>query len=144
MTAKKVLHEAPGGKRTPLAELVPLETPLLIHFFPIYACNFKCNYCMFSVDKEDRPFVTHLDKMSLELFKKCIDDLKDFPEQVKVLRIAGMGEPTLHPQLVDMLRYASGKSDKLEIQSSAQYSSKAAYRRKSNCKRKQSIRLFVC
>ena len=44
--------------------------------------------------------------MPLELFKKIIDDLKMFPQKLKVLRINGQGEPLLNPNICEMIRYA--------------------------------------
>jgi MoaA/NifB/PqqE/SkfB family radical SAM enzyme len=43
--------------------------------------------------------------MTLELFKKITDDLKQFPRKMRKVKIGLHGEPTLHPQLPDMIRY---------------------------------------
>jgi sulfatase maturation enzyme AslB (radical SAM superfamily) len=58
MKAKDISGQAPGGKRTMLAEVLPLDTPFVVQFFPIYACNFKCGYCIFSVPKPKRHFIS--------------------------------------------------------------------------------------
>ena len=47
--AKDISGQAPGGKRTALADVLPLHTPFVIQIFPVYACNFACKYCIFSV-----------------------------------------------------------------------------------------------
>jgi radical SAM protein with 4Fe4S-binding SPASM domain len=44
--------------------------------------------------------------MDFELYRKCIWDMTDFHNLVKVLRIAGVGEPLLHRNIVEMLNYA--------------------------------------
>lgn len=44
--------------------------------------------------------------MDFSLYQKCIRDLGEFPEAVKVLRIVGIGEPLLHPELLPMIRFA--------------------------------------
>jgi radical SAM protein with 4Fe4S-binding SPASM domain len=53
------------------------------------------------------------DMMSTALFRKLIDDLQEFPEKIKLLRVCGNGEPLLNPELPAMLEYASS-SDKIE------------------------------
>lgn len=44
MKAKDISGQAPGGKRTLLAEVLPLDTPFVVQVFPVFACNFKCNF----------------------------------------------------------------------------------------------------
>ena len=56
MKAVFLEHQAPGGARTPLEDRLPLSTPYVLQFFPIYACNFVCKYCHFSIEKEKRSF----------------------------------------------------------------------------------------
>lgn len=109
MKAKDISGHAPGGKRTRLAEVLPLDTPLVVQIFPVYACNFKCGYCIFSVDKADRHFISDKLVMDFELYKRCIDDMTRFPTKVKVLRFVGIGEPLLHKNIVDMVEYAVSK-----------------------------------
>ena len=109
MKAKDISGHAPGGKRTILAEVLPLDTPIVLQIFPIYACNFKCRYCTFSVDKAKRGFISDKIEMDFDLYKKCIDEISLFPNKVKVLRFVGMGEPLLHKQIADMVRYAVSK-----------------------------------
>ena len=107
MKAKDISGQAPGGKRTRLAEALPLDTPYVVQIFPVYACNFKCSYCIFSVEKPKRHFISDEISMDLGLYKKCIDDLKRFPRKVKVLRFVGIGEPLIHKDIVEMVRYAA-------------------------------------
>jgi len=107
--AKDISGQAPGGKRTKLAEVLPLGTPFVVQIFPMYACNFKCRYCIFSVDKSKRGFISDKIIMDFDLYKKCIDDIALFPSKVKVLRIVGIGEPLLHKDIVGMVEYAASK-----------------------------------
>ncbi len=106
MKAKILTGQAPGGKRTRLAEVLPLNTPFIIQIFPVYACNFKCSYCIFSIDKEKRGFISDKSVMNHSLLKKCIDDMKNFPEKIKVLRYVGIGEPLLHKNIAGMVQYS--------------------------------------
>jgi radical SAM protein with 4Fe4S-binding SPASM domain len=105
--AQDVSGTAPGGKRTKLVEVLPLTTPYVLQIFPIALCNFKCNFCVFSVPKKQRGFVSDYDIMSFELYKKCLDDMVGFKDKIKVLRLAGVGEPLLHKNIIGMLEYAT-------------------------------------
>jgi len=117
MQARIVTGQPPGGARTPLLELLPLDTPILIQFFPIYACNFRCFYCTFSSNPNDRGFISDVTKMDFDLFRKCIDEIGQFPSQTKVIRFVGMGEPLLHNRIADMVAYTteSKVSERVEI-----------------------------
>ena len=103
MKARLLNSEAPGGKRHNLAESLPLSTPYVVQFFPIYACNFTCKYCHHSIPRQERKFVTDWPIMKYELFEKCIGELAQFPEKIKTLRFVGMGEPLLHKDIVRMV-----------------------------------------
>lgn len=109
LKAIRIDGRTPGGDRNKLAESVPLSTPYLVQVFPVYGCNFKCDYCIHSVDKSKRGYVTEKKVMDYELYKKCIDELCDFPEKIKMLRFAGTGEPLLHNDIVRMVDYAVKK-----------------------------------
>ncbi|MCM8796937.1 MAG: radical SAM protein [Candidatus Omnitrophica bacterium] len=110
MKAKDITGQAPGGKRTKLADVLPLDTPFVVQIFPIYACNFKCGYCIFSVNKAKRYFISDKITMDLSFYKRCIDDIAKFPNKVKVLRFVGIGEPLLHKDIVEMVKYAVEKN----------------------------------
>ncbi len=61
-------------------------------------CNFDCWFC-------PRGAMTRSQgKMGFEDFKKLIAGLKK-AEFVKNIKFAGIGEPTLHPDLIKMIRY---------------------------------------
>ena len=96
----------PGGKRTMLRDDLPLNTPYLIQIFPAYACNFRCTFCLHSLDRSKHGYISDCAFMDIELYKKCIDDMKQFPRKLKMLRFAAIGEPLLHPQIADMIAYA--------------------------------------
>lgn len=121
MGAIDVSGQAPGGKRHKLAEVLPLETPYLIEIFPIYACNLKCNFCIFSTPVAQRGFISSRALMDLGLYEKCIREMSAFPDKIKVLRFAGMGEPLMHGDIVEMVRLASESQnfEKIEILTNA-------------------------
>jgi radical SAM protein with 4Fe4S-binding SPASM domain len=109
MKAVNVSGQAPGGARTRLADVLPLSTPYVVQFFPIYACNFRCNYCVFSAEVEKRGFISDNVIMDFALYKKCIDEIARFPEKLRTLRFVGMGEPLLHKRIAEMVAYATRK-----------------------------------
>lgn len=109
--AKDISGQAPGGKRTKLAAVLPLKTPFVVQVFPIYGCNFKCSYCgIFRMPKEKRGFISGKVSMDFDLYKKCIDEMAEFPEKIKTLRFVGIGEPLLHKNITDMVKYAALKN----------------------------------
>lgn len=109
MKAKRIDGEAVNGKRTVLSDVIPLDTPYAITFFPIYACNFKCSYCIHSLDRDNKKNLSDVISMDFELYKKCINDIAMFPNKLKVLHFIGYGEPLLHKDISKMVAYAVEK-----------------------------------
>lgn len=106
-----------GTNRQILKNILPLDTPLAVDIFPIHACNFKCKFCVCSLDNDKQGFDFDTNVMSMNLFRKCIDEIKGFPKKIKMLRFVGVGEPLLHKDIVQMVKYAKGAeiSEKMEI-----------------------------
>lgn len=102
-------------KRNKLEEVLPLKTPYVLFIDPCNLCNFRCGFCAMQTSVEELNFKKQL--MSMDLFKKIIDDANDFPEKLKMLRLAQYGEPLIHPELPEMIRYAKqkGVSEFIEI-----------------------------
>ena len=117
MKAENISGQAPGGKRIKLAKILPLNTPILVQFFPIYICNFTCKYCTFSIPVSKRNFISDKKIMDFKFYKKCVDELSLFPDKIKTLRFVGMGEPLLHKNIHEMVEYAKNKNiaEKIEI-----------------------------
>lgn len=95
-----------GGQREKLADKLPLETPFLVQIFPVYGCNFKCEFCIFSKPKNEHKFMSNCVMMDIEVYKKTIEDFKKFPQKIKMLRFAGTGEPLLHKNIAQMIKIA--------------------------------------
>lgn len=111
----------PGGLRTPLSRALPLDTPFLVQIFPVYGCNFRCGYCIHALEPKQRGFMSDRPLMDLALFRRCVDQMKDFPQKLKMLRFAATGEPLLHPQIAEMVRYAkqAGIAESIDIVTNA-------------------------
>lgn len=92
--------------RTALQEVIPLSTPMVLFVDPASACNFQCTFC----PTGDRPLIEGTGRyqgvMKLSLFKKVIDDLAEFDQPLKVLRMYKDGEPFLNKHLAEMVAYA--------------------------------------
>jgi len=92
--------------RTELYKALPLSNPFLVQIFPSYACNFKCGYCLHFLPREQHGFISSVTNMDFELYKRAIDDMANAGWKLKMLRFAALGEPLLHPQIADMVKYA--------------------------------------
>ncbi len=100
------MSETIGGKRTYLKDILPLEMPIMIQIFPVYACNFKCEFCIHALDKEQHGYISDKVFMDMDLYKKAIDDIKNTGIKLKMLRFAAIGEPLLHKNIAEMVKYA--------------------------------------
>ena len=69
---------------------------------PAAVCNLTCEYCARGKDKNwtgARPTF-----MDWALFTKIIDEA---PRSIETVCLAGIGEPLMHPRIIDMIEYAS-------------------------------------
>lgn len=93
--------------REPLHKVVPLNTPFVFYFEPSGYCNLKCNFCC----QRGRGGAEGLKKaiMPFSLAKKVVDDICDFPDKAKMIRICGFGEPLVNPEFVEIIEYMHEK-----------------------------------
>ena len=92
--------------RHELYTVLPLKTPYSLVVDVCNACNFKCKFCAIQYANKKLPFRKMC--MDYDLFRKVIDDLRKFPEPLKMLRLAANGEPLLNKRLPEMIEYARG------------------------------------
>lgn len=92
--------------RTVLHKVIPIDTPFLLGIFVGDICNFKCRYCIQSAE-DTVPEKQTLVKQFLrwDTFVKIADAATEFPQKIKTVLFSSIGEPLLHPQLPDMIRY---------------------------------------
>lgn len=105
-------------KRVELHEHLPLAAPFSVHIFPSFYCNFKCNYCLHSLSADKLAEMNfHKQFMSLDIYKKTVDDISEFDTKIKALIFAGHGEPLLNKSIAEMVRYAKEKdiAERIEI-----------------------------
>jgi len=89
-----------------LVDVLPLSTPFSVHLDVCSSCNFTCTFCFQNDKKGMKESGVSWGMMDVDVFKKCVDDLKRFPEKIKKIKIGNHGEPTLHPDLPEMIKYA--------------------------------------
>lgn len=113
MKAKK--QNLVNQDRHNLGEVLPLGTPYTLFIDPCNLCNFRCGFCAVQTADAELPFKKQL--MPMELYRKVIDDTAAFSDRLKMLRLSQHGEPLLHPELPQMIRYAKerGVSEFIEI-----------------------------
>lgn len=92
--------------RTPLQDVIPLGTPMILFVDPSSACNFRCKFCPTGNRELVRETGRYQGQMDFDLYRKIIDDLSEFDEPLKVLRLYKDGEPLLNKHLAEMVRYA--------------------------------------
>ena len=97
-----------SSKRVNLSEVLPLKMPFSLHVFPSYYCNFHCSYCLHNLSPEKlqkRHFKKEL--LRIDHYKKAIDGIKEFPDKLKTIIFAGHGEPLIHKDIAEMVKYAN-------------------------------------
>ena len=79
----RIFHQ----KKVDLQDALPLDTPFSVHIDVCSLCNFKCTFC-FQNDKEGmKESGVKWGMMEVDTFKKCVDDLKKFPNKIKKIKI---------------------------------------------------------
>jgi radical SAM protein with 4Fe4S-binding SPASM domain len=109
----RVYHQ----QKQALQDALPLDTPFSVHIDVCSLCNFTCTFC-FQNDKQGmKDAGVKWGLMDIDIFKSCVDDLKKFPNKIKKIKIGNHGEPTMHPDLPEMISYArqSNVADIVEI-----------------------------
>jgi len=101
--------------RTKLETVIPLQTPFIINVDPSDACNFECSFCPTGDRKLMKDIGRPLKVMKFDLFKKIIDDLKEFDSPIKVLRLYKDGEPLMNPFFAQMIHYAKESGCVLKV-----------------------------
>jgi radical SAM protein with 4Fe4S-binding SPASM domain len=94
-----------GQHRERIADAVPLSTPWTMFLEPTNTCNFRCAYCP-TGDTALLKQVGRKNKlMDFDLFCKIVDDLKAFPNKLRMVNMYKDGESLIHPRFTDMVRY---------------------------------------
>ena len=93
--------------RLELKEVLPLSAPYVVYIDPCDTCNFRCKFCPSgNLELMAKTKGRGHGPMDFQVFKQVVDDLRDFGEPIKVVRLYKEGEPLLNPRFADMVRYA--------------------------------------
>ncbi|MFH1319645.1 MAG: radical SAM/SPASM domain-containing protein [Bacteroidota bacterium] len=76
--------------------------PLSIAIEPTTHCNLRCPECLSGL----RSFTRPTGSLEEDLFRKILDELS---ENLLYLNLSFQGEPYLHPEFLNMVKYAAGK-----------------------------------
>lgn len=104
MSENKAIYQK--NERSYLKDILPLEQPLSLNLEITNACNAKCRYCVHSLSKESQEKIGLMPVvfMTNETFENILKSLREFKHPIKSIRFAGFGEPTLHKNLVSMVK----------------------------------------
>ncbi len=91
------------GKRERLAPRLPIMKPIAINASVANVCNLKCEFC----SNADKNFKHNKSFIDLKTMKSFVDNLAYHSVKLKVLTLAGTGEPLLHKDIVKMVSYIS-------------------------------------
>ncbi len=104
------VKESFNENRSVLGEVLPLNSPYTALIDVSDVCNFKCNYC-FRADGSSIKAPTYRKNvlMSWDNFVKVVEQLKEFPEQVKRISLSHNGESLCNPKLPEMISLVKEK-----------------------------------
>ncbi len=92
------------------------EYPPNIQIEPTSMCNLRCIMCYQSDKSFSSKSAGFMGYMKLDLFKKVVDEIEG---KIEGVTFASRGEPTLHKQLDEFLKYCEGKFLGLKLNTNA-------------------------
>lgn len=106
-----------SAEKKPLQDLLPIMTPISAHVDISSICNYRCSFCFQADTKGMKEVGLKRGWMEVDMFKKIVDGFKEFPDKIKKIKIGNHGEPTLHPNVAEMVKYAreSNTADIIEM-----------------------------
>ncbi len=96
--------------RIPLETVIPRNTPFSVEVDIASLCNLKCKFCYHSDREQVKASGVNFGIMDMQLYKKIIDDMKEFSQKPAKLKLFEFGEPLLNKNMPDMIRYAREKN----------------------------------
>lgn len=111
----KIQRRVDTENLTVLGKVIPLETPFVLLVDPSSLCNLRCKFCPTGNPGLIRQTGRFQGNFDFNLFKKIIDDLREFEKPIKVLRLYKEGEPLINPHFCDMIKYARDSKRVLRV-----------------------------
>lgn len=106
-------------ERTPLEQVIPLDTPFTILIETSRLCNFRCVFCPQSNEQTFSSFKQNL--LTINDVELIVRQMKEFPRRFKKVYMHGTGESLLNHNLPDMVRIIkeAGVTDSIDLTSNA-------------------------
>jgi hypothetical protein len=101
------------------------DFPPCLQIEPTAVCNYRCVFCYQTDQALTTPKNGHMNIMSLDFFKRVIDEAEGRCEAVT---LASRGEPLMARDIVGMLGYAGGKFAALKVNTNAWFLDEARSR----------------
>jgi wyosine [tRNA(Phe)-imidazoG37] synthetase (radical SAM superfamily) len=99
VTKRKLVNAAIAFKEMRFGRIQVKSKPLVLRIEPTNLCNLRCPFCVCGAKRDSRP----KGFMSIEHYKQILEDNK---ETAMLVRLDGMGEPTLHKRIFEMIKMA--------------------------------------
>ena len=102
-----------GERHTELADMVPLNSPLVVYVESSTLCNLECRFCPQHIS----PQQMSRQHMAESVFAAMLSGLKSLPAKPKLIRFCGTGESLLNHQFPDFVRQIvdSGTAERYEL-----------------------------
>ena len=78
--------------------------PKIVQIEPIFGCNASCVMCVVDMPTKRKKGI-----MSIDLFKKIVDDLAYYRDNIVQIDLFGLGEPLLDKHIFERIRYLKKK-----------------------------------
>lgn len=92
-------------QRQQLQEIIPLSAPFVMYIDPTNLCNFRCKFC----PTADKVLLKQVERpsglMHMDLFKKVVDQIKQFDRKLRLISLYKDGEPLINKKLPEMVKY---------------------------------------
>lgn len=95
------------GDRQELGKIYPLSTPFTVILDASEACNFRCSYCFRATERTEAwgDYAIKRNHMGWDIFRLAVEQIKEFPEEIKRISLSNHGEPLCNRNLPRMARY---------------------------------------
>jgi sulfatase maturation enzyme AslB (radical SAM superfamily) len=92
------------------------DYPPCLQIEPASICNYRCTFCFQSDQKFSRKLSGFMGTMTMDRFKKIIDQIES---HIEFVTLASRGEPLLAEDFISMIEYTKGKFLNLKINTNA-------------------------
>ena len=110
LTPKRVFNAVTALTEMKVGVIRVRSRPFVLRIEPCNVCNLRCPLCACGINTDPRP----KGFMTLEDYRRILEENK---QTAILVRLDGMGEPTLHPQLFEMIRLAKSYDMSVTIHS---------------------------